>query len=214
MYRYAEGAGTATRFDVIKDIDFLSSTQLICTDFNNYCLRLVDFTLSPPETSRFAGDCRLSGVTDGHRLNSALFDRPRNTAVNSNKSVLFTLSYLKTLRMIDLKTDTVTTIATLHSDNGDIKFIGDNLLYFARHYRVSVLNINSGEERIVAGGDSRGNAVGSFEQTEFGAAYGLLLMRNKVNTLLLVADASYDRFVGCYKMYLLAGHSLLILVFC
>ena len=62
MDRYAEGTGTAARFDEVTDVVFLLPTELICTDHNNHCLRLANFTPSTPETSTFAGRCTVVGT--------------------------------------------------------------------------------------------------------------------------------------------------------
>ena len=196
MYRYAEGAGTAARFNKIKDLDFLSSTELICTDRDNHCLRLVDLSLSPPETSAFAGSCTVLGDADGHRLNSALFDNLRYTEFNSNKSILFVVDDYKTLRMIDLRTDIVTTLVTFDSYCYDMKILEDSLLYLAQSTRVIVFNIDTREESVVAGGSGEGRAIGSFEHTKFGCIRGLFPRSDEVKTILLVADYCNNRFVG------------------
>ena len=112
MYRYAEGNGTAARFYEIRDIDFLSSTKLICTDRTNHCLRLANLSLSPPETSTFAGTCTTLGNADGHRLNSALFRYPTCTVVKSDNSALFVLDDYNTLHIIDLNSDNVAQVVT------------------------------------------------------------------------------------------------------
>ena len=195
MYRYAEGDGTAARFDDIADIDFLSSTELICTDRWNHCLRHVDLSLSPPTTSTFAGSCTVYGVADGHRLNSALFGHPTYTEVNSNKSILYVLDGYQILRRIDLTTDNVTTLVTFDTSSSDMKFFSDSLLYLTENSRVIVFNLSSGEERVVAGGE-RGSAIGSFECTKFDEVYGLLTLRDEVKTILLVADYNNNRFAG------------------
>ena len=193
MYRYVEGAGTAARFDVIEDIDFLSSTELICTDYVNHCLRLVDLSLSPPETSTFAGNCTVSGNADGHRLNSARFLFPKYTEVNNHHFSLLTLDYFATLRMIDLKTDNVTTLVTFETSSDDMKILGDSLLYLTQNHRVTVFNLETREESIVAGGESRGSAIGPFNHTRFYYVRGLMLRTDAIIKHLLVADCNNDR---------------------
>ena len=194
MYRYAEGTGTAALFDWITDIDFLSSTELICTDYLNHCLRLVDLSLSPPETSTFAGSCTVSSNADGHRMNSALFTYTESTEVKDDNSTVFVLDNYITLRMIDLITDSVTTLVAFDRNGYDMKLFGNNLLYFAQYLRVTVFNLDSREESVIAGGESSGSAIGPFNHTRFQYARGLMPRTDAINTLLLVADYRNDRF--------------------
>ena len=194
MYRYAEGNRTAARFEKITDIDFLSSTELICTDRNNHCLRLVDLSLSPPETSTFAGNCTVSGNADGHRLNSALFTYAANTEVKDDNSTVFVLANHITLCMIDLKTDSMTTLVAFDRNGYDMKLFGNNLLYFAQYFGVTVFNLDTREESVIAGGESSGSAIGPFNHTRFQYARGLMPRTDAINTLLLVADYRNDRF--------------------
>ena len=202
MYRYAEGAGTAARFEYLRNIDFLSSTELICTDRGNHCLRLVDFTLSPPTTSTFAGNCTVEGNSDGHRLNSALFQNPRRTEVNSNNLTLFVIDRdTSLLRIIDLSTDNVDTLITFDNSGMDMKLIGNSLLYIAQKTRVTVYKLDTRKKSKVAGGPSSGSATGSFGDTRFGYAVRLLLWREKEKVILLVLDYTSDRFAGfCYHV--------------
>ena len=194
MYRYAEGRGTAARFNFIIDLDFLSPTELICVDKNNHCLRHVDFALSPPETSTFAGSCTTFGNADGHRLNSALFRIPTSAEVNSNNSTMFVIGHFQILHMIDLRTDTVTTLATFDSSCTDMKLLGDSLLYLPQKLRIIVFNLDTREERVVAGGESSGSAIGPFNHTSFNYVRGLMPRTDAINTLLLVADYFNNRF--------------------
>ena len=196
MCRYAEGAGTAALFTAIKDIDFLSSTELICADENNHCLRLVDLSLSPPETSTFAGSCTMSGVADGHRVNSASLYSPMYTEVNNNNSFLFVLGLHGHLSRIDLTTDIVTALVTFAVRYCDMKILGDSLLYVTQEHQITLLNIDTGEENVIAGAPTDGRAAGSFEHTRFYLPFDLLPWRDEVNTLLLVADHANNRFAS------------------
>ena len=196
MYRYAEGTGDAARFKKIKDIDFLSSTELICADHDNHCLRHVDLSLSPPTVSTFAGSCAVSGDADGHRLSSARFVYPKYTEANNNNSSLFVLEEDNTLRMIDLTTDNVTTLVTFAVSCSDMKILGESLLYIAQKRQITLFNINTGEENVIAGEPTYGSAIGLFEHTRFLYPLGLLQWRDEVNTLLLVADRYNDRFAS------------------
>ena len=197
LYRYAEGAGNSVRFSGLIDIDFLSPTELICTDSDNHCLRVADFKLSPPQTSTFAGICETAGNRDGRRENLALFQKPRCTAVNNDKSTLFVLDDSVTLRMIDLESDDVMTVVTFDTTSPDIKLFGNNL-YFPHVTSIAGFDLDTKEESIVAGGTSSGNAFGSFEETRFNNASKLLLWRDDVKVLLLVVDYGADRFVGLF----------------
>ena len=195
MCRYAEGFGVAARFHYITDIDFFSSTELICAEKKNHCLRHVNLSLSPPETSTFAGNCTVYGDADGHRLNTARFFEPMYAEVDSNNSIVYVIDNNAltrfeqgTLRVVHLKTDNVTTLVTFDTRNYDMKILGDSLLYLAQGNGVAVFNISSREE----------NAIGSYKN---GVAYGLLPWRNEVKTILLVADIANKRFANCsYKV--------------
>ena len=193
MYRYAEGTGTAARFDGITDIDFLSSTELICTDRYNHCLRLVDLSQPPPETSTFAGSCTVYANADGHRLKTARFRGPLYTEVDSDHSTLYVLDAHMIVHTIDLLTDTVTILLTLDTHSYCMKFFGDNLLYFSHSTKITVFDVASGRQSVLAG-ESKGNAVGSLEHTRFYIAQGLLQWTNGAETLVLVADYSNNRF--------------------
>ena len=196
MYRYAEEAGTAALLNIIIDIDFLSPTKLICADQSNHCLRLADLSLSPPETSTFAGRCTVSGNVDGHRVNSTLFNYPRYTEVNNNNSFLFVLDFNNNLHKIDLITNIVKKLATFANKPYDMKIFDDSLLYFTQEHQITLFNINTQEENVVAGALTNGSAIGSFEHTRFYSPRDLLQWRDEVNTLLLVADKDNDRFAS------------------
>ena len=180
-------------FKEITDIDFLSSTKLICTDKRSHCLRLVDLSLSPPKTSTLAGLCTKSG--NSKHLYTARLDFPTYTEVKSDKSTLFVLERTKTIRMVDLRSSNGTVLVTFNTQSKDMKLLGDNLLYFAQGTRVIVFDINTREERVVTGGEGSGITIGSFEHTRFENPYGFLVWEDEMNTLLLVADFGNNRFV-------------------
>ena len=199
MYRYAEGRGSAARFDNILDLDILSSTELVCSDQGNQCLRLVSLTQSSAVTSTFAGKCGEYGNANGDRVNTARFNSPGYIEVNNNRTSLFVLDNYVKLRIIDIKTDYVTTIFTFSNFQGGKGLVSDNLIYLSTKHKVMVFNLDTEEERDVAGGDSRGNAVGSFQQTMFSDPEGLLEWRNGQQVLLFVADYYNNRFVKFYS---------------
>ena len=195
MFRYAEGSGSAALFGQILDLDILSATELICTDYGNKCLRLVNLPQSSAVTSTFAGKCGESGTAGGSRLSTARFSYPEYTEVNNNRTSLFVLESSVTLRVIDLRSDDVTTIFTFSNYGWGINLVGDSLIYLLTHHKVTVFNLDTKEERDVAGAGNEGNAVGSFEQTRFDTPDGLLEWRNGQEVLLFVADKENNRFV-------------------
>ena len=109
---------------------------------------------------------------------------------------MFVVDKYKTLHMIDLRTDNVTTLLTFDTLSLEMKLLGDSLLYFSKDTKVTVFNLDTKEESVVAGDTVSGDAFGSFEQTRFDYVFGLLLWKNEMETLLLVADNDADRFVG------------------
>ena len=174
---------------------------MICTDRANHCLRLVHFTPTLPETSVFAGSCTVSGNDNGHRLNSALFNYPKETELIAVNSTLYVLDGSMTLHMIDLRTDIATTLVTFDSYCNDMKILGDSLLYFTQQTGVTVFNLDTREESVVARGDNTGNAIGLFEQTKFNDARGMLLWEEETKNSLLVTDFNNNRFDDFLTMY-------------
>ena len=196
LYRYVESApGRAGVFSLITDIDFLSSTQLICVDSGNHCLRQADLRFSPPLTSTLAGNCTASGNADGHRVNSALFQSPQYSEVNSKKLSLFVLDdHGINLRKVDLSSDKVTTLATFKPKR-DLKFIGDDsLLYLAEYAQVTVYHLDKLEQTVLAGFHRPEKDIGSFKQTRFTCVKGLLPWGYETETHLIVADHDNNRF--------------------
>ena len=190
---YAEGSGTAAQFAKILDMKFLSATTLICSDTDNHCLRLLNLTGTMAETSTYAGTCTAAGTTDGHRLNSALFNYQKYIEVNNYNSTIFVLDGTRSLRKIDLKTDEVTTIVQFGTIFRSIKQYGDSLLYFSSDKKVAEYNFNLDGYNWIAGGKITGNTTGSFVDTKFHLARGLLLLPHEGRTLLLVADKRNNR---------------------
>ena len=194
LNRYAEGIGTAAKFNRIPDLEFLTSTDLICSDYLNRCLRLLNFTHSPPVTSTFAGNCTVYGTADGHRLNLALLNLPRYIETNKNKSTLFVIDD-RNLRAIDLETDEVITLP-FSSDEiiHDLMLFEENLVYMTLATRVIEFNVNTKQATNLTGGKSGGKSTGLFEVTSFGFARALLLWRHDVNfSTVLVADRDNKR---------------------
>ena len=198
MFRYVEGSGTAARFDHIHDLDFLSPTELICTDYRNDCLRLVNFTQTSAVTSTFAGRCEDGQVVDGSRIDTARFDHPTCAELNSDHSIAFVQGVSKKMRVINLETDDVTTIATFSVGHWGMEFFDDNLLYLLSYHKVTAFRLDTNELSVVAGGDSAGNAIGSFQQTRFNSPNRVLQWRDDEQVLLLVADNKNNRSVEIY----------------
>ena len=193
--RYAEGTGTVALFSAIRDIDFLSSTELICTDYGNHCLRLVDLSpLSLPETSTFAGNCTVEGNADGHRLDTALFQYPVQTEVENKNSAIFVLENYKTLHMIDIITDNVANLVTFAPSCYYMKLFGVTQLYFSQRHQITRFNIYTIKEVVAAGKLTQGLATGTFRQTQFYHPFGLFPWTREMDLLLLVADQQNNRF--------------------
>ena len=201
MYRYVEGSGTAARFQYITDLDILSPTELICTDPSSSCLRLVNFTQTSAVTSTFAGRCGDGRIADGSRLSTARFNHPASAELNSNRSSVFVTGNSDKLRVIDLETDDVTTIVTLSGGlKLGIKLLDDNIMYFLSEHKVTEFKLDTNEISVIAGGDSEGNATGSFQQTEFNHPFDALVWRDNEQVLLLVTDVLNNRFVKIYSL--------------
>ena len=199
MYRYVEGSGTAARFQYITDLDILSPTELICTDPSSSCLRLVTYTQTSAVTSTFAGRCGDGRIADGSRLSTARFDGPTSAELNCNRSSVFVTGATGKLRIIDLKTDNVTTVATLSSHpNWGIKFVDDNLMYLLTNNKVVEFKIDTKDQSVIAGEYSSGNAIGSFQQTQFSLPYDALVWRDDEQVYLLVTDRRNNRFVKIF----------------
>ena len=194
MFRYAEGSGSTARFDSIYDLDILSATEVICTDYGNHCLRLVGFAQSSAVTSTFAGKCGQGESADGSRLSTARFSYPAYTEVNNNRTSLFVLEDSADLRVIDLRSDDVTTISAFGGNRWGMNLVGD-LIYLLSSNKVTAFNLDTEEENVVVGGDGVGNAVGSFQQTKFHTPSRLLEWRDGQQVLLLVTDRYNNRFV-------------------
>ena len=122
--------------------------------------------------------------------------------MNSDNFNMFVIDRDNTLlRMIDLRTNEVTTLITFDTLGKDVKVIGNSLIYIAQTTRVTVYNLNTREESNVAGGDSIGSAIGSFEDTRFSSIARLLLWPDEVKVILLVLDIMANRFAGlCYHV--------------
>ena len=195
LHRYAEGTGSAARFKFISDIDFLSPQELVSLDNNNCCLRIVNFANTPPETSTFAGTCTNSGSSGGHRLNSALFGDARQLQVNPVNSTLFVTDRKNPdLRIVDLKSDEVTTLAI---DYGIAVYFMELLsgiaLYLSGDNKVISVNSNF-DVSTVAGRPDAGDTTGSFELTMFNDVEDLYLLPDDRENVLLVADKGNKRF--------------------
>ena len=181
---------------------FLSPSSLICTDRKNHCLRLVNFTMSPPETSTFAGNCTTFGQQDGHRLDAALFAVPKHMDADSSGSFMFVFDLVfsnpayTTLRRIDMLANEVTT-AHFAFDQllSDVRLFDENVLFVANMTAVKSVDLNTGAETEIAGA-SKGDAIGPFQHTMLSSARGLLFWVDDIKVILLVADGDNDRFVS------------------
>ena len=132
-------------------------------------------------------------------MSTSRFSSPKFTEVTNNHTSLFVLEDSVTLRVIDLRSDDVTTIFTFSFYRWGIDLVGDSLVYLSTNHKVTVFSLDTKEERVVAGKDNAGNAAGSFLQTKFRTPEGLLEWRNEQEMLLFVADRDNNRFAKFYS---------------
>ena len=170
---------------------------MISLDRDNHCLRLVNFTKSPPETSTFAGKCTVPAAAYGHRLETARLILPDILAADSFNPSVFVYDSYRDLVMINLTTDELTKIHTFAHPVTDMRFFRDGVLHFIQPYQVLSFNINSKEVNVIAGYGS-GKATGLFEFTRFYNLFGLLTWTYSGEEVLLVADRDNDRLFICF----------------
>ena len=167
---------------------------MLSLDYQNHCLRLVNFTQSPPETSPFAGKCTFSDEVDGHRLETARLRHPDKMEVNKFDPSVFVYLNSKALIMINLTTDESTKIHTFANTVYDMRFFRDSVFHFVTNYQVLLFNINSKEVNIIAG-EGSGDATGPFEFTRFDYLKGLLMWPYGGEEVLLVTDINNNRLL-------------------
>ena len=168
---------------------------MVSVDCNNCCLRIVNFAKTPPETSTFAGTCTSCGNSRGHRLNSALFGDARQLQVNAINSTLFVIDLANPdLRIVDLKTDEVTTLIINYGISVYfMKLLSGLALYLSGDNKVISVNPNF-DVSTVAGRPDAGDTTGSFELTMFNDVEDLYLLPDDREKVLLVADNGNKRF--------------------
>ena len=202
LNRYAEGSGTAAKFAKISDIKFLSATTLICSDTDNHCLRLLNLTGTMAETSTYAGNCTVAGAINGHRLHSALFSFQKYIEVDNYNSTIFVIDGSKMVRTINIITNEVTKLVQFGTNFRSMLLSGNSLLYFSSGQRITALNLDPRKYNAITGGSKLGKATGSFDNTRFDLARGLLLLSHEGRTLLLVADKRNNRYAGYSVVYI------------
>lgn len=194
--RYAEGYGTAAKFNKLTGLAFLSPTMLIFADLGNHCLRFVDFTTNPPSTTRFAGKCKTSGFVQGHRLYDARIYFPKSIAVsNNNLLVYFVENDKKSVHEINLESDELKLVKTFSEELHGLLFYNNALYATLNSVKVIKINVETSADENIAGGNLTGNATGLFSETRFKNAQEFICWPDSQERLLLVADKSNKRFV-------------------
>ena len=188
--RYAEGSGSAAKFNKIRSLAFLSPTKLIIADRNNHCLRLIDFA-----TTRFAGTCETSGLVQGQRLSVAQLMVPSSIAISSNNSIVYFLDNDgKGFCEINLESDEVRLIKTFSEPLAGLLFYNNALYAIANLVQVVKINVETSNDEIIAGGNVTGDATGLFSKTRFSDAKELFCWPDSHEELLLAADKENKRF--------------------
>ena len=128
-------------------------------------------------------------------MNSALFGQVRQVEVNSINSTLF-VTDLQTpdLRIVDLKTDEVATLAINYGASVYfMELLSGLALYFSGGNKVISVSPNF-DVSTVAGGPDAGDTTGSFELTMFNHVEDLYLLSDDREKVLLIADKGNKRF--------------------
>ena len=193
--RYAEGSGSAAKFNKIRSSVFLSLTKLIIADKDNHCLRLIDFVTNPPSTTRFAGTCETSGFTQGQRLCDAKLASPISIAISSNNSIVYFVDNDgKGFREINLESDKVRLIKTFSEPLAELLFYNNALYAIVDLFKFIKINVETSSDEIIAGGNVAGDTTGLFSKTRFGNARAFICWPDAQEELLLAADKGNRRF--------------------
>ena len=188
--RYAEGSGSAAKFNKIRSLAFLSPTKLIIADRNNHCLRLIDFA-----TTRFAGTCETSGLVQGQRLSDAQLESPTSIAISSDNSILYFIdNNEKGFREINLESDEVKLIKTFSEPIVEILFYNNALYAIVDSVKVIKIDVETFNDEIIAGGNLTGNATGLFSKTRLGNVQAFICWPDSQEQLFLATDKINKRF--------------------
>ena len=193
--RYAEGSGSAAKFNKIRSSVFFSPTKLIIADKDNDCLRLIDFATNPPSTTRFAGTCETSGLVQGQRLSDAQLAFPTSIAISSDNSILYFIdNNEKGFREINLESDEVKLIKTFSEPIVEILFYNNALYAIVDSVKVIKIDVETFNDEIIAGGNLTGNATGLFSKTRLGNVQAFICWPDSQEQLFLATDKINKRF--------------------
>ena len=193
--RYAEGSGSAAKFNKIRSSAFLSPTKLIIADRDNHCLRLIEFATNPPSATRFAGTCETSGFTQGQRLSDAQLASPSSIAISSNNSIVYFVDNDgKGFREINLESDEVRLIKTFSEPLVEIMFYNNAIYATVDSIKLTRINVETSNDEIIAGGNVTGNATGLLSKTRFNVVQELICWPDSQEELFLAADKGNSRF--------------------
>ena len=113
----------------------------------------------------------------------------------SGSTVYFVEKVSLNLRKINLTTDDVVTVRNFAELHTGILYY-NNMLYFTiNNAKVSKIDLETPvDERVIAGGDSAGNATGPLAETRFNNARDLIGWPGTQSGVLLVADVNNKRY--------------------
>lgn len=179
---YAEGVGSAAKFDRLTGFTQTSPTQIVIADQYNHCIR--DVNRLTRQSSTLVGNCTNRGYTDGE---SAQFFRPYAVINSDDDTLLVTEWGNKAVRSIDLNTLNVTTLIPPgpYAYYGIVKNSETRDLYMTiTHGVVHYDYIHKTTERISGSSVSGSNDAG-FSNLGFNSPRGITFLSKDV---LVVAD--------------------------
>jgi hypothetical protein len=115
-FGFANGVGTAARFDTPVGVAVDSSGNLFVTDLFNYAVRKLTPTLAGMEVTTFAGTVGTAGSTNGTGT-AARFNEPYGIAIDSAGN-LFVADYANSLVRKITTAGVVTTLAGTAGSSG------------------------------------------------------------------------------------------------
>ena len=194
--RYVEGSATEAMFHGVTGLRFLSPNKLLCSDYHNYCLRLVDFTTESPSTSTFAGKCKDFDSINGHRLTTARLQYPLGIETGEvNSTVFFIDGFSINIRKIDLTNDLISVLKAFSTRVYGMLFYNNILYITIDKLKVSKFNVEAPDDvTVIAGGTSAGSTTGKFSITRFNLPTGIIMLPDSQDLILLVAEESNQRF--------------------
>jgi hypothetical protein len=118
-----DGCGKSAQFNEPCRAAALSETVVVITDFGNHCVRLLD--IASGDVTTLAGKQGSSGHADGCG-SAARFNGPYGVAVLHDGRVAISEIYNHCVRLLDLKTQTVTTVAGYPGKQGSVDGVRTN----------------------------------------------------------------------------------------